>query len=201
MAQEYGPETCLIQGEVACSGTVLLYDDMEGVLKWAQVDGLENGNAWPRNDAAYQGDFGIRIASYRTVPNGWAWQYSGRSVGLRGHKRVKVSLVFRSFGGIIAKGFRLWVRYYDGTYRWTGSYEYVFQADDRGWHGLCLGMDFSQGVYVDCWLDGKDLGIAGNMLSKVLNGSPEVMYVIAGVGSNVLRGMFANFDLVLVQEV
>lgn len=201
MPQEYGPQlsspTCYVPGY----GRVLLYDDVEGVLKWARVDVLEDGFAARRNDAAYQGDYGIRIAAYQASPNGWAWEYSGRSVGLRGHKHVRASVVFRSSGGIVAKGFRLWVRYYDGTYRWQGSHEYVFLTNDRGWHCLSLEMDFQRGVYVDGWLDGKDLGISGNVLSKVLNGSPEVLYVIMGVGSNQRRGLFANFDLVLVQEV
>lgn len=201
MGEEYGPEvarlTCCLPGY----GRVLLYDDMEGVLKWAAVEGLADGSAAKRTDAAYEGSYGIRIAAYREVPNGWAWQYSGRSVGLRGHKHVRAGVVFRSVGGLVAKGFRWLVRYYDATYRWTGSVEYVFQADDRGWHHLALEVDFHKGVYVGGWIDGVDLGLGGNALSKVVNAGPEVLYVIAGVGSDQVRGLFANFELVLVEEV
>lgn len=201
MGEEYGPETCLIQGEVKPLGHVLLYDDMEGVVKWGTVDRLTGGKPQRRGDAAYQGRWGIRISARVVRPNGWAWTYAGRSVGLRGHKHVRASLVFKGRAFLGAKGCRLWLRYYDGTYRWTGSYEYVFQAGDAHWHCLSLEMDFHKGVYVGGWLDGKDLGISGNTLSRYTTGSPEVLYVIVGVADDLGFTSYLHFDLVLVQEV
>lgn len=201
MGKEYGPEVASLPCYLAPFGRVLLYDDMEGVVKWGAVENLSDGFEGRRNDAAYQGNYGIRLGAYQFFPNGYAWQYVGRSIGLRSHKHVRASVVFRSFGGIIAKGFRLYVRYYDGTYRWQGSYTYSFLADDRGWHCLSLEVDFSTGLYVDGWLDGISLGVSGDSLTRATNNNPEVLYMIVGVGSNQRRGLFANFDLVLVQEV
>lgn len=201
MGEEYGPEvarlTCCLPGY----GRVLLYDDMEGVLKWEKVDRLNWGLGVKSPHAAYQGTYGVQISSWVDEPNGWVWRYGGRSVGLRGHKHVKVSVVFRAPAGIGGKGFRLWVRYYDGTYRWTGSHEYLFQDADSGWHCLSLEVDFHKGVYVGGWCDGVDLGLGGSALSRWPNASPEVLYVIVGVACDIGRPKVAYFDLVLVEEV
>lgn len=201
MAMEYGPETCLVQGEVKPLGQVLLYDDMEGVLKWERVDSLNDGEPALYTQHAYQGTYGVRIWASVDEPNGWNWGYAGRSVGMQGHKRVRASLVFRSPWLGVAEGMRLWVRYYDGRYRWQGSYQYNFGATDRVWHGLSLEVDFEKGVYGQGLLDGVDLGITGNTLARVLRIEPTVLYVIVGVGSDSFRPKEIGFDLVLVQEV
>lgn len=201
MGEEYGPEpahlTCCLPGY----GRILLYDDMEGVLKWGRVDRENDGKAQRGGVAAYQGDWGIRISAKVARPNGWAWGYVGRSVGLRGHKHVRASVVFKGRSFLGAVGMRLWVRYYDGTYRWTGSHEYVFQAGDVGWHCLSLDLDFAQGVYVEGWLDGTDLGLDGGAIASRGDSGPEVMYVIVGVASDITVDRYLHFDLVLVQEV
>lgn len=191
-----------VLGKLPGKGGILLYDDMEGVLKWERVDGLTPASVWRRNLAAYQGDYGISLNTSIRFLDGWGWAYAGRSLGLRGYKRLQVVVVFRRRLASPSPGWRIFFRQYGSTVSYWASFSGTFGVGDDSWHQLQAVCDFETGKYGPCYLDGAGLGKEGLAIPTYPIIKPEVTLVILGCSAEiprVIRGV--DYGLVLVRDV
>lgn len=201
MGEEYGPEKTAVWGYVSPLSRLLLYDDLEGLLKWTAVSGLMDALPVKDNLAAYQGDYGCRISSILLVPNGLSWGYAGREFQYRLSKVIRISVRFRSHI-VQVEGFRIRVYLYWEGYKYRAQMEYLFGVNDRYWHEMIMTLDMLNGAYGPCRVDSTETFHEGNPIFKGVNPGGETGALLTlAVGTYSARRKYAYFDLVLVEEV
>jgi hypothetical protein len=199
--REDGQRVCSILGKTPGADRILLYDDMEGVLKWGFIEGFTLQSCAKRDLSAYAGNYGLSVGGIVVVPDGWAWGYAGRYFPCCGLGVVCTSCIFRSRGVNTTKGFRLYVRFVFGGYRYDGFIQYDFGAADPCWHQVELVMNLFTGKYGKCSIDGQDLGMTGLGLVKLPDVGGDRAAVLVGAASDVARMRYIDCDLVLVRTI
>lgn len=223
MAIEYGAETCLVQGEVAPSGTVLLYDDMEGRLKWQAATGWPAGRRYRIGEGAYQGNYGLRLIDRVVVPNGPGLNFAGRGFGPRSFRSWKLECAWRGSPGSEA-GYYFWVlegihggklwtagvawdSYYgnwylaNGTYSWYPLSGFTVDLDKSSWHRLSLQVNLARAEYRELQVDGAAVDLRGNNIGETADAGGGYAKVILGIGFIEVGTLGGEFDCVLVKEV
>lgn len=223
MPREDGARTGYIIGRVANLGGILLYDDMEGLIKWENVPGWTASRMNFIGAAAYEGNFGMWQQCRLAVPNGISKAYKGRSFGRSKHKAWSVESLFRGSDVNSCHWFCMAIEWVVGGYRYVAGVSVncingvISLADDQGgwrgwayagfkpsetaWHRWRMEVDLERGLYRRVELDGAVFDLSGESIFREETAEPEIAWVIIGVGT--IRFGLANgyCDCVLVEEV
>lgn len=221
--REDGQRTGSILGSVAQTGSILLYDDLEGLFKWKTVGGWPGGRAAKTTSAKYGGSYGLWLQSRLAVPNGAARAFRGRSFGYRSFRRWSVEVLFVGHFGFMAdlyfvlfevvRGGRLYsagVVYDDAYVQWAvedGQDSWVLVSEATvelnrvTWHRVRLDIDFSIGEYMAFEIDSERYDLSGRSIGDEAGAGGDVAWVICGMGFYTPGTRGANFDNVLVREI
>lgn len=221
--REDGQRTGFILGSVAQTGSLLLFDDLEGLFKWTTVSGWPTGRGFKSTYARYDGSYGLGLQNRLAIPNGASRAFRGRSFGYRSFRRWSVECVFNGYFGSMAhlyyvlfevvKGGRLYSAgvVYDGMYElwgvedgkdsWVLVSEAELELNTVGWHRLSLEVDFSIGEYLAFEIDSKRYDLTGRNIGDEAGAGGDVARVICGMGFYTVGTKGAHFDNVLVREI
>jgi len=199
--REDGQRTGSILGKVPPYGRVLLWDDMEGVLKWGKPPELPS--AFPAKDTrkVYSGNHCLRTEARQEAPNGWAWQWAGRQFPFRLHKKIEFWILFSRYTLNPSPGWRIRVTVYEGYVRYSAELKGSFAPDDYGWHQAILGVDMDKKVYNKRMLDGVSQGWEGMPILGNLNPLSDQAWCIVGSAAPLRIPHYCYWDCALVLEV
>jgi hypothetical protein len=199
--REDGLERGFILGKTPGAERILLYDDMEGLLKWGAIEGAVCLSLARDSIAAYGGNYGIRFGSRCVVPNGPCWGWVGRYFPASPCKRFEVVALFRRpyVGASDHWGVSVYV--YDGVHKFFvevyGPYDFL----GLGWHQIIVRFDLHSEVITYCRLDGEVQYWEGQPVYKVVDTSPVRAFIFLRTGTADTRIRSMYWDDVLVRAV
>jgi len=221
--REDGQRTCWVLGQTPGLERILLYDDMEGLVKWT-ADGLIPIGGIVRDTAfVFGGNYSLRLRNVGPPPDGLGWWYvyrtfAGVSVGvLECVGRFKLDPLALAFGyGIVLAFYRGGIR---TEYGWRYNYatqvlEYIDPVSGQwfgwaagiwlapeAWHEVVLRADVGRGRMGVCGVDGfvYDLSEVRGYESETSLREHARCNVITGRYAQVSRSVW--IDDVLVRKV
>lgn len=221
--REDGQRTVFTLGSVAQTGSLLLFDDLEGPFKWKVVSGWPTGRGFKSTYAKYDGSYGLGLQNRMLSPDGPARAFRGRSFGYRSFGRWSVECVFEGYFGFMAdlyfvlfevvKGGRLYSAgvLYDAMYTqwgvedgkdsWVLVSEATVALNTIVWHRISLEVDFSIGEYIAFEIDAERFDLSGRSIGDQAGAGGDVARVICGMGFYTVGTKGAHFDNVLVREI
>lgn len=221
--REDGQRTGNVQGKCG-QGSILLYEDFEGVGKWGSVAGWGGiGRYAYSGDAAYDKDKGLAISLRVIVPDGPTKCFMGRSFGYRTWQRMRVEFCFRGDPARPVHWFymaleviRKRVKYTagvltdtltgvwglaDGTDSWVLLPEVTKKLERSAWHRWALEVDFAGGSYISLEADGDVYDLSGKSIGARGVFVADVAWVLVGFGTQEALTHNGHVDCVLVREI
>lgn len=167
--REDGQRTVFTLGKTPGQERILVYDDMEGVLKW-KTDGIVPiGISGKSQTHVYNGNWAYRIGREIYKPNGAIWRSYYRWIARGESDRVKASGLFRKGGVPSAFGYgieltvvrsgvrRQWgfryrgatgaLYYYNSLGWWWTLWPLLAPGSDDAWHQLGFTVDLESSRY------------------------------------------------------
>lgn len=221
--REDGQRTGFILGSVAQTGSLLLFDDLEGLWKWKTVDGWRTGRAGRSGLAAYGGNYGGYLIARVVLPNGPGRCFLGRSFGCRSLRTWAVEVVIGgrlgrepelvyvtlelvrngrmySAGVLYDAPHDIWA-YEDGQDSWAWLAGVSRKLDLESWHRIRFDVDFNRGEYVALDADGEVFDLRGISFGDEAEAGGDRSTMIIGVGRYSVGTSEGWFDDVLVREI
>lgn len=221
--REDGQRTCFTLGSVAQTGSLLLFDDLEGLWKWESVTGWSTGRAGRIGRAAYGGNYGGYQLARVAIPNGPGRCFMGRSFGCRSFRTWAVEVVIGGRSGLapelvfvaleLVRNGRMYSAgvLYDGTYdiwgyedgqdSWALLAGVSRKLDLEFWHRIRFDVDLERGEYVALDADGKVFDLRGISFGDEAGAGGDRSTMIIGVGRYTIGTSEGWFDDVLVREI
>lgn len=221
--REDGLRTCFTLGKLTTKGGVLLYDDMEGVLKWESSSLWSPAGVMRASAHAYHGNYGIGVSKSRRT-NGSEWFHVARTFVRRAVTGFfEVSALYRLSAGSPTSGYRLLIHEHkENVWRaagiqWTipdGKFKYLDSdgiwvnvpgsppgLNDDGWHRLWFRVEFERGIYLAAGADSRTFEIGGEACRVISWSYPDVAKIEIGLLMVGLGTVGMSVDEVLVREV
>lgn len=222
MGEEYVRKV-MVLGQVPLLGPVVLYDDIEGLLKWAK--GGTGGDDTLEKDAtvAYNGLASLHAKTRATNPAADDFVTALRHAYQRPGKRYRLELLWNFALSANAKNVRFRVLLYDGTYLHTielaylppnNKWQYLNSAGamadvtdgaqaltEAAWHRVMFEWDENAGKYLNFVSDGLELDLSAVEYYKAANASAVRQTVMIYVTAVAGIPPEAWFDDVLLTEI
>jgi hypothetical protein len=211
--RETDPGRIHVIGAAENHGQRIMYDDMEGVLKWGSIIGWPSVAIRKMGAVVYGGNFAIQLYSLRDIPNGVIFGYMGRRIpGPRlGIFRAEVRMTSEienpgiSPPIVVTVGSALKVEWRDGTKRRITGIRFnrydktaelfdenlyddvvgVFNGGDLGrvWHHLWFEYDTGNEKYVSAGIDGAVYAVGEHTAGIVDDSGPVQCNFLVGIGN------------------
>jgi hypothetical protein len=221
LGEEYHRQQ-MVLGQVSNLGPVILYDDMEGLLKWG-FSGTDTEIADLSATVAYNGSKSIHMATDATPAGAGEYVEGHRLTYQRPGKRYAAELIWRCTDMAKVLHFRLQISIYDGTTEHIISLDYLgpeakWQYNgaagapvdvpggaqalvNLGWHRLEMQYDEALGQHIKMVSDGLEIdmsGIAYYTAASATGSQQQIKIEIMAVTMEQAEGWF---DDVLIREI
>lgn len=221
--RENGQRTCFILGKTPGAERVLLWDDLEGLLKWTSSAGWGSPRVSKASLAAFGGSWGLQVLNRRTIPDGFVYPGAGRRFPMvrDGILRAESVMMTPSVGG--QDGFGIALQWYDGTNRYDVRVAYESITDpfmywgsggyweDTGlaklpraedvWHRVWMEIDLVRKEYVNVGIDADTVQLDGVKIYSTADAGPVVASVILFVAMYHVGTLKGYFDDVLLRTI
>ena len=199
--REDGQRTCFTLGKTPGAERILLWDDLEGLLKWHTLTGWGLPARYKIGAAAFDGNYGMRLYAKRAIADGYQYLGAARSFPMVRDGILRAELVAMVPLASSFDGFGIALQWWDGVkkydvraiYESTNNYFMWFKGNctlaDTGlallarakgvWHRLWLEIDLARKEYVSVGIDGDTVQLDGNKICAVPDAGPVVAYVIS----------------------
>lgn len=221
--REDGQRTCFTLGKTPGAERVLLWDDLEGSLKWGRVPGWGRPRSAKLGAAAFGGDYGLRMTDRRGIPNGPQFSGTGRIFPMVRDGILRVECVASVPVVLGLLGFGIAVEWTDGSKRYDvrvfyddESFYFAWYGPRCGWvdtglpwirrapgawHRLWMEIDLVRKEFVNVGIDADTVQLDGAKICAVADAGPVVATVILFCMTIYTEVRSVHFDDVLVRTV
>lgn len=210
-------------GEVPSLGPVILFDDMEELLKWTKIGTGADYVVEKSQTEVYNKDYGLHIATRATDPADGDYVKASRSVMSRPGKRYRGECMFWSSLGASVANLSMEFDILDGVdlheprVRWdveaerwfyyssAGTWVWLSTADcfpsGSNWHRLLLEWDESSAKYIRLVCDAMEIDMSALSYKKTGGVGALYMSVRLYLEAAGAAQVHAYVDDVLVMEI
>jgi hypothetical protein len=213
----------MVLGQVPSLGPVILFDDMEGVLKWT-AGGSGAGYAVTRDGTiAYNGSYSLKCVSRVAGAVEGDVVSCYRYIYPRPGERYKLECLFNHVSDADTKMLRFSVAIDDLAYLWYAEIRYdainhklqyltlagawvdvvggSVNLYATGWHRFSFSFNKASGKYISVTLDGKDISLEG--IDMYSTGSGAVYYGQVTIEGTAGASCPANYYIedILIMEI
>lgn len=222
MGKEYVREMAVV-GSVPSLGPVIVFDDMEDLLKWAQVGDLGDDVFEKSAAVAFNGSASLHMKT-RTTASAEDDETSGQRILFeRPGKRYRLECIFQSVNNPNTKSIWFKVELCDGALRhriqllWTvvgnewklrntgNTFTTIVSANqlllDTGWHRVVLEFDQAKKEYLRMICDDMEKDLSGTGYYTGAEVAEKWLDVQVGVIAGALGPAEGYFDDVLLLEI
>jgi hypothetical protein len=222
MGKEYIREV-MVLGSVPSLGRVILFDDMEDLLKWDKSGTGGDDTLEKSQTEVYNRDYALHAKTRVTNPLEDDYVVATRKLFQRPGKRYRLELSFFTDAGNSVDLYRFECEIYDGTYlhqvavrydagndkwqyfssgaAWTDVTDGAQGLADNRWHHMLFEFDEANGEFIRIVSDSLEMDMSGISYRKSANAGAVAFDVNLRITANTAPPGEVYYDDVLVMEI